>query len=222
MKSFRELAGRALRRRTPISYWRDRARAFGRRAVLNLAHSADEIDEVTERQWAILSPKLSSLLNGRERVALDFGCGTGRLSGRLAEAIGGSVIAVDPIEELLMLAPRHPRVEYRLLNGRISMPDASADVVFVCFVLGALLTRNGLRWAVADITRVLRPGGLLFLVENTCEKPSRRHYRFRPEAEYVALFPTIRLCPDGSYEDAGERISIMVGRKASTSARSQS
>lgn len=201
------------RERSELGYWRARARAHGPRAVLNLAHGPEEIGAVTERQCAILLPKLRARLDGSEHVAVDFGCGTGRLSGPVADATGGRVVAVDPTEELLKLAPRHPRVEYCRLDGRIPLPDASADLVFVCLVLGVLLRKDALLAAAADIQRVLKPGGLLFLVENTCDKASPRHFRFRPEAEYVALFPAIPLSSDGWYADAGERISIMAGRK---------
>lgn len=213
MKSFRERLRRIFQRPTGTDYWEERAARHGARSVFNLAHTADELDAVTEKQIGILFPKLRSVLNGRERVALDFGCGTGRFSGPLSDTIGGRVVAVDPIQQLLDLAPPHPRVEYRRLARAVPLNDTSVDLVWICLVLGTLTDAAELTRTASEIDRVLAPDGLLFLVENTSEKPSLRHFRFRSEAEYVALFPRIDLHPVGSYVDAGERISILAGRK---------
>jgi SAM-dependent methyltransferase len=201
------------RRKRGIEYWEKRAAEHGARSVLNLTHGAGDIDAVTRRQIEILFPLLRSQLEGRERLALDFGCGTGRFSIPLAEAIGGRVIAVDPIQSLIDLAPAHPQVEYRRMSTTIPMANASADLIWVCLVLGAIVDPADLSRAVAEIDRVLAPRGLLFLVENTAEKRSIRHFSFRSEAEYAALFPTIALSSVGEYEDAGERISVLAGRK---------
>src|SRR5687767_6430223 len=96
------------RPRSGVAYWERRARQYGARSVLNLHHGEEEIDRVTRRQIETLSPLLRSQLRGDERVSVDFGCGTGRFSGALTELTGGSVLAIDPIEHLLRLAPPHP------------------------------------------------------------------------------------------------------------------
>ena len=186
---------------------------YGARSVLNLAHGGDQIEAVTERQLAILIPQLRSQLNGHERVVLDFGCGTGRFSGALAEATGGRVIAADPVQQLLDLAPKHRGVEYHLITDTLPLEDHSIDVVWICLVLGAIVDRNVLLRAVSEIDRVLAPEGLLFLVENTADKKSLRHFHFRSEEDYAALFPSVDLRPVSAYEDAGERISVLAGRK---------
>ena len=196
-----------------IEYWERRAAEHGPRSVLNLAHGPEEIDSITRRQMGMLFPALRSLLNGTERLALDFGCGTGRFSIPLAEAIRGRVIAVDPIQRLLDLAPSHPQVEYRRLEKTIPVASASMDLVFVCLVLGTIVDPDALARSAAEIDRALAPGALLFLVENTAAKPSLRHFCFRSESEYLALFPGVALLAVGEYEDAGERISILAGRK---------
>lgn len=213
MSSLADRVRRVFRGPAGLAYWETRAKTFGPRSVFNLAHAADELELVTATQLAVLLPVLRSLLVGCERVALDFGCGTGRFSRALAETIGGRVVAVDPTQRLLDLAPAHRSVEYRRLDGPIPMGDASADLVWITLVLGALLDEESLATAVSEVTRVLKPGGLLFLVENTAEKPSPRHYRFRSEMQYLALFPTVALRHAGTYEDAGEEISILAGRK---------
>ncbi len=65
----------------------------------------------------------------------------------------------------------------------------------------------------AEINRVLRKDGLLFLVENTTVKSNGGHWVFRSTDEYIDMFPFMKLVHLHDYFDLGERISIMAGRK---------
>lgn len=201
-------------RQTDIEYWEERARKHGERSVINLGHTEGEIDAVTRRQIDILFPILQRHLRGTENVLLDFGSGSGRFTPALANLIGGKAIGVDPIQKLLDLSPRADNVEYRLLqNGRIPLPDRSVDVVWISLVLGAITEESDLRLAVSEVERVLKQDGLLFLVENTADKPDLKHFAFRPIEEYRVMFPSIAMKHEGDYDDLGERISIFAGRK---------
>lgn len=201
-------------RQSDLEHWEDLAREHGARAVYHLGHSETELDSVTRYQMDVLFPILRRHLRGDENVLLDFGSGPGRFTPALAELINGRAIGVDPIQRFLDMAPRTERVEYRLLeNGRIPLPDRSVDVVWVSLVLTAIPEDSTLRQSVAEIERVLRPGGLLFLVENTHERPNLPHLAYRPVAFYASLFPSIPLQHEGDYYDLGERISILMGRK---------
>ncbi len=181
---------------------------------MNLAHSENEFDAVTNCQKAILYPHLKSRLKGNERRVLDFGCGPGRFTPDLA-AIIGECIGSDPIEALLNLAPPGPGVTYRTMTeGVIPLEDTSVDVVWCCLVLGGL--KDGVLLAsIREIQRVLRPGGLLFLVENTQDKPDGPNWRFRSRRAYASFFASIPLIEVAcTYYDAGEENSVMAGRKA--------
>ncbi|MBW3627697.1 MAG: class I SAM-dependent methyltransferase [Gemmatimonadetes bacterium] len=205
---------RSGRNQGDLEYWEERARRHGGRAVYDLGHSEAELDSVTRYQMDVLFPVLRRHLKGDEKLVLDFGSGTGRFTPALAELIDGRALGVDPIQRFLDLAPRTERVEYRLLeNGRIPLPDQSADVVWISLVLTAIPEDSTLRRSVAEIERVLRPGGLLFLVENTHDRPNLPHLAYRPVEFYASLFPSVPLQHEGGYYDRGERISILVGRK---------
>src|SRR5205085_12208971 len=130
-------------------------------------------------------PYLRPLLRGDESLAVDYGCGPGRLTGYLASAIcGGQAVGLDPTEPLLALAPPGAGVRYEPpRNGRCSLADGAADVVLVCLVLGGLRDR-GLDDALREIQRLLRPGGLLFAVESTSDFPSPAHWPYRTVGEY--------------------------------------
>jgi ubiquinone/menaquinone biosynthesis C-methylase UbiE len=90
------------------------------------------------------------------RTVLDLAAGTGKLT-ELLVAHAGEVVAVEPVDGMRrVLEARLPSV--RSLAGTaeaIPLPDASVDAVFVA---------EAFHWfdverAVAEIARVLRPGG---------------------------------------------------------------
>jgi ubiquinone/menaquinone biosynthesis C-methylase UbiE len=101
------------------------------------------------------------------RLALDFGCGVGRLSQALAEHFD-RVIGVDVSAPMLRRAaelaadsPVRNRLEFRL-NARPDLAllaDASVDLVYSSLVLQHL-PRSLAAGYLAEFVRVLRPDGL--------------------------------------------------------------
>jgi len=103
------------------------------------------------------------------RDVLDLGAGTGKLTTRLVER-GLTVIAVDPIAEMLeMLRTALPDTPALLGSAeQIPLPDNDVDAVLVA---------QAWHWfdqeqAVAEIARVLRPGGRLGVLWNTRDERS--------------------------------------------------
>lgn len=97
---------------------------------------------------------------GAVRVA-DVGAGTGKLTGQLLER-GLDVVAVEADAAMLaVLRRRHPAAEAHLAGAEaLPLGDASVDAVLVA---------TAWHWfrpdaAVAEVRRVLRPGGWLGLV----------------------------------------------------------
>jgi len=204
---------RRLIRPSSEKQWRARVALYGRRAVLNLGHPEEDYETVTEMQRREILPHLRRSIGPHDRTALDFGCGPGRFTRDLAAVTGGEAIGVDVVQELLDLAPPSPSVVYRLMKeGAIPLPSESVDVAWICLVLGGL-EGDALEGSAREIGRVLRPGGLLFLIENTSEKPNTESWRFRSIDAYRALFPFVNLERRHDYEDLAERITIMAGRK---------
>ena len=98
------------------------------------------------------------------RTLLDLGCGSGYwLAGYAAEA--AQAVGVEPDPRLLPLAAdRDPRV--RVLRGsaeHIPLDDESVDVVHARF---AYFFPPGCDAGLAEVMRVLRPGGTLVVVGN--------------------------------------------------------
>jgi SAM-dependent methyltransferase len=94
---------------------------------------------------------------------LDLGAGTGKLTEALVET-GAEVVAVEPVEAMrTILAGKLPHV--RSLAGTaeaIPLPDGSTDAVAVAQAFHWF----GAAEALAEIHRVLRPGGALGVVFN--------------------------------------------------------
>jgi SAM-dependent methyltransferase len=196
-----------------VDYWRRRAIALGDRAVVNLDHAADgDLDAVSDGHRAELFPLLRAELTGAERTVLDLGCGTGRLTPGLAALLGGRAIGVDPVAELLALAPPHPDVEYRRMDEAVlPVGDGEVDVVFTSLVLGGI-PMPALGRTMAEIRRVLAPGGLVFLSESVSDGEDAAHWATRTADDYRALLPWAGLRETGGFDDAGDAIAVLVGR----------
>jgi SAM-dependent methyltransferase len=105
---------------------------------------------------------------------LEVGCGAGGALRLLARSVPGLHLAVgvDPsrlaIRDAAQASARrpdvdHPRVEYVVVDGRdLAFPDAAFDVAFCSRVLVHAFDP---RRIVGEMTRVLRPGGRLLIVE---------------------------------------------------------
>jgi O-methyltransferase/aklanonic acid methyltransferase len=96
---------------------------------------------------------------------LDIGAGRGAITRAVVEARGpaGSIVAGDISPKMVeqLAALQLPGVETRLLDARaLDLPDASFDVVFAGFVLSSIPDPAP---AIAELARVLRPGGELLL-----------------------------------------------------------
>lgn len=208
------LVARLLRRRhpTPLQYWENRVRIYGPRSVLHVAHANEDIEEITRMQEREIFPHFRSQLNGHEKIVLDFGCGPGRFTVQLAEMIHGQAIGLDPMRELLQGAPKSPNVKYRCVRSKtLPFADNSFDVIWCCLVMGGIAQPEE---TIVELCRVLRPKGLVFLVENTSETPDGEFWKYRSVEHYIALFSFAKLVPLHDYIDVGERISIMAGRKS--------
>ena len=106
-------------------------------------------------------PLIESFLHGARRV-LDVGCGEGQVSRRIA-GLGVEVVGLDPTEGQIRIAHRRGgRARYiRARSELIPCPAASFDAVVLCLAIEHV---DPFEPAIAEVARVLEPGGLFLLL----------------------------------------------------------
>ena len=114
--------------------------------------------------------KIITLIETRRPIAgarvLEIGTGSGVISAELAKSAGpgGAVLSVDTMDT--RLDPEG--YEFRLTSGaRLPYDDASFDVVVSNHVVEHIGARPDQQMHLAEIARVLRPGGLGYLATPT-------------------------------------------------------
>lgn len=135
---------------------------------------------------------------------LDVGCGTGSLTIEAAKVAGpsGDVHGIDPAPEMIEVSRNkaaRKRIDIDLRVGVIEelpFPDATFDVVLSSLMLHHLpddLKRRGL----AEIARVLKPGGRFFAVDMSgasggfLSRGVAGHFIHRHVADLASLAPML-------------------------------
>jgi SAM-dependent methyltransferase len=205
--------------------WDKRVRQMGvGRAVYHMRHKTPEqLAAITKLQRDVIMPLFRNVVSPTDKLTLDFGCGVGRWTPELAD-ITGTAIGVDPTASFLREAQktRHAKNVMYLpyTDGRIPLLDGQADVVWSCMVLSTVVDDEMLMVTVNEIDRVLRQGGLMFLVDNTAGPAGHSVVRSRWSIsrtieEYQIAFKQVApLHYLGEYKDFGEVNTVMAGRKA--------
>jgi ubiquinone/menaquinone biosynthesis C-methylase UbiE/uncharacterized membrane protein YbhN (UPF0104 family) len=170
------------------------------------AQGADHFDAIADaydvqipesRRRALLDIKTTRMIDalarhGLGRKGLDVGCGQGAYVARMRER-GFDVAGIDESAQQVRLAARNVGSDLIVTRGsvlKIPAPDASYDFVYVINVLHHLSSVEEQHRALAEIFRVTRPGGLLFVHEiNT------RNILFRFYMGYV--FPSLNCIDEG-------------------------
>ncbi len=162
----------------------DRAIAFG----------GQDVDFFAERKAELLERSARRLLGEPlELSVLDVGCGIGLVDGYLTHSFG-SVAGTDVSSaELEVARAANPHVSYTLSDSdRVPHEVDAFDVVFAACVLHHLNESDHAGF-VAELARVVRPGGLVVVFEHNPLNPLTRLVVRR-----VAFDEGVRLLRSGS------------------------
>src|SRR4051812_13005439 len=109
-------------------------------------------------------PALAAIRKAAPRCVLEVGCGWGELAEWIARDTGADVAAVDLSPRMVELA-RARGVDARIADVQdLPFPDCEFDVVVAAWMLYHVPEIDR---ALAEIVRVLRPGGQLFAITNS-------------------------------------------------------
>lgn len=114
----------------------------------------------------VLDAPMIARIHGRGfKRALDVGCGEGRFC-RILQAEGIATIGIDPTEALVDQARRrHPWGDYRI--GKAESLDFPAHAFDLVVSYLTLIDIEDMPTAIAEMTRVLEPGGTLLIANLT-------------------------------------------------------
>jgi len=125
-----------------------------------------------DRSWRKKACDLAYGYYGKQNVEciVDVACGTGDMMGywkRRAETSGtavGQIIGVDPSEGMVAVArEKFPAFDYRIAPATaIPLGDASADILSISYGIRNVVEREA---ALTEFNRVLKPGGLVVILE---------------------------------------------------------
>lgn len=140
---------------------------------LNVADPADSLGAKSEYITVLQEQALTEIIGNGLGHALEVGCGFGRLT-PLFDRLGYSVIGLDPSIRLLRAAKRNS-VGVDLCAGALPDLPLRNDAFDLVLLLNVLrpLHLLGIKDVCSGVTRVLRPGGRLLVLENIRARDAR-------------------------------------------------
>jgi ubiquinone/menaquinone biosynthesis C-methylase UbiE len=136
--------------------------------VYNLKSDSYELfsqaEDAPNKAGAFLLPYL------KDKIVLDFGCGTGKFIPLFAPTTK-QYITTDISETQLAIAKKKAEnfdtvTVLKIENNKLPLEDSSVDVIFSAWVIGSIQDLNIREAAIEEFKRVLKPGGKVFLIEN--------------------------------------------------------
>jgi len=143
-------------------------------------------------------PLLCSAVS-RAACILDYGCGYGRICQQLTEIGFPCVIGADPSLRMLQRGRQeHPHLNLHQIDSlQLPYKNETFDVVLLFAVLTCIPTNAGQTRVVQEISRVLRPGGLLYISDVLLQKDERNYSRYDEFAQEFDHYGVFRL-PEGA------------------------
>lgn len=148
-------------------YWNNQAIKFG------TSHIATDPDSLSEHLEIL---NVQKYIQNHDYIA-DIGCGNGYFALSCTDRFNISVEGVDLSDEMIKVAKeaqlqlpydKQQRISFRVGNVlHTNLKDNSFDKVVTKRCLINLLTRNEQAEAFKEIHRILKPGGLYLMCENT-------------------------------------------------------
>jgi SAM-dependent methyltransferase len=125
-----------------------------------------------ERAWLAALPKGARIL--------DYGCGHGRMTAELAAVGWPNVVGVDFAAGMIARGRReHPGLDLRHIGALpVAEPDAAFDAAILFAVLTCIPANADQHALIAELRRLIRPGGLLYVSDYLLQTDVRYAARY--------------------------------------------
>lgn len=135
----------------------------------------------------------------RDAAILDVGCGYGRVLSELHALGFRNLCGIDFSEKLIARSKRQfPYLDLRVMESEnIDFPDASLDAVLLCAVLTCIVADRDQEALIAEIRRVLKPGGLLYVNDFLLNTDLRNRKRYAAWEQVYGTYGIFEL-PEGA------------------------
>jgi arsenite methyltransferase len=191
--------------------------AVASKPAISWGHDSPELaaayDEVGIRQFEQGKLLISSLNIAEGECVLDIGAGTGRLAAYVAGIVGprGQIVAIDPLPLRIEIAKSKAGGNFEARVGRAEdlyeFSDETFDVVYLNSVFHWVEDKPR---ALAEILRVLRPGGRLGMSSHDPDRPYQVRSLIGRAVEDAgvgldprAVYPSVAICAC----ELGERLA---------------
>jgi ubiquinone/menaquinone biosynthesis C-methylase UbiE len=174
--------------------------------------------KLLDQKWRLIDNPLKLVrdmgIKPDQRV-VDLGCGAGFFTKAILEAVGksGRVTAVDVQQPILNFfynhVGQHPNLDAIKSDlCQTGLDSGQYDIAFIAFTLHEVKVADALQ----EVSRILKPGGLLMAIEwgNIEPCPERNGKHVGPPADHRLLPPTLlRLLDETGFKtvNKGERLS---------------
>jgi len=142
-------------------------------------------------------PLLQTQLPLNSRI-LDYGCGYGRACQALAQAGYTQVLGVDSSAEMIRRGlQQDPSLALEVLPASgLPYPPQTFDAILLIAVLTCIPVDEDQRNLLTQLTRRLRPGGLLYISDYRLQEDERNQSRYRAGLSEFGTYGVFRL-PEG-------------------------
>ncbi|MFJ8360075.1 class I SAM-dependent methyltransferase [Streptomyces sp. NPDC093984] len=127
----------------------------------------------------------------RDAAILDYGCGYGRSMKELEQHGFGNLTGVDTSPGMIDRAGHlHPTMRFAILDTPPASPfaDAAFDAVLLFAVLTGVPGDEAQHRLIAELNRILKPGGMLYVSDLLLQDDERNRSRYRRHARHYGSY----------------------------------
>ena len=135
----------------------------------------------------------------KDAAIVDIGCGYGRVLKILREEGYEDLMGYDFSPRMIERGRREcPQIAFETMEeGKIPREDESADAAILFAVLTCIVSDESQKELVAEIRRILKPGGILYVNDYLLNPDERNRERYRKYEKEFGVYGAFEL-PEGA------------------------